>query len=112
MEFCGILRIFFGITKPQSAKPQSSCGCLRIFYGNLRNVADFCGILRICLRNFAESLNPNRLNPNRLTAENDWTPLAVYTLAVASVEWKLSGDASSFMEGPKVATSIKTDLKT
>ena len=69
MDFCGILRIFFGITKPQSAKPQSICGFLRIV---LRIFADFSGILLFfyeILRNFAESLNPNRLNPNRLSAE-------------------------------------------
>ena len=52
-RFDGILRdfaFFFGITKPQSAKPQSICGILRIFCGSLRIFADFftefCGILR------------------------------------------------------------------
>ena len=65
--FCGL---FFGFTKPQSAKPQSFCGCLRFVFGLLRNVADVCGFVYGILRNFAESLNPNRLNPNRLTAED------------------------------------------
>ena len=46
---------------------------LRRFDGILRfflNVADFCGIVQNFADFFAESLNPNRPNPNRLTAEN------------------------------------------
>ena len=68
-DFC------FGITKPQSAKPQTICGKL-LFFADFcdlfRIFADCCGFLRFfngILRNFAESLNPNRLNPNRLTAD-------------------------------------------
>ena len=72
-RFDGILRhfadCFSGFLRNFADFLRNVADCLRNFAELLRNVADllrnfaeFCGL-------FAESLNPNRLNPNRTTAD-------------------------------------------